>query len=71
MAKKEEGNRNAADRLGHHEKIMHLIIDKAKVCDRRLDKIESDLEGVIEWIDRGAWGRMWDRIKKTWDRFPW
>jgi hypothetical protein len=69
MAKKNgEGPRNALDRLGHHEKIMHLIIDKEKIHERRLDKIESDLEGVVEWIDRGAWGRMWDRTKEA---VPW
>jgi hypothetical protein len=75
--KKEEGPRNAADRLDHHEKILGLLADRLnnevipllRRNEKAIEKNRQAIESIVEWIDRGVWGRMWDWLKQ--DVSPW
>lgn len=63
--------KDAVTRLNHHEKILHLVVDRLNIHDRRLDQLTTkanllsvDLDGVVEWIDMGTWGRFKERVSQ-------
>ena len=78
MAKKKEApNRtNVLERLDHHEKILHLVIDRLnenidpelKMFAGAIQKNKEDIEGIVGWLARGWWNRTWDRLtrRKEW-----
>jgi len=73
MTKKKEGPRNAVERLEHHEKILALLIDRInenvdpelKMLAGAIQQNKEDIAGIVEWIDRGPFGRTWDRIREV------
>ena len=51
-------------RVNHHEKILYLLADRINQSDDKLRKIAADLiaaEERIGLLERGAFGRVWDR----------
>lgn len=76
MGKKEgtvaASRKPAIDRLDHHEKILHLLIDRVNQIDgdstAKLPQLREDLDGVIEWLDMGWHGRLWYKIKGLFGR---
>lgn len=70
--------RNVVERLDEHERLLALIIDKinediAPSLDRLAKHVHTTvakevvrnsacIEVLNEWVERGAWGRLWDRM---------
>lgn len=71
MAKREAPDRrNVVERLDEHERLLALIIDKINediapfhtTVAKEVVRNSACIEVLNEWVERGAWGRLWDRM---------